>query len=71
MGDAIFYFVLLLMLAIGIVNLVLTISSSMLLIKTYEIIRQSEERRILEIEAKNAAKGLVDISTPQVPYSLT
>lgn len=63
-------FVLCLLVFLAIVNLVLAISTSLVLIKIYEISKNQEERYELEEEAKRQVKGLLDITTPQVPYSL-
>lgn len=64
------YFVSLLLSLITIVNLVISISTSMVLIKIYEITRNQEERHQLEEEAKRLGRSLIDVDTPQVPYNL-
>jgi len=63
-------FILCLLVLLATVNLVLAISTSMVLIKIFEISRNQEERYELEEEARRQAKGLIDIATPQAPYNL-
>jgi hypothetical protein len=63
-------FILCLLVLLAGVNLILAISTSMVLIKIFEISRNQEERFQLEEEARRQVKGLMDIDTPQVPYSL-
>ncbi len=63
-------FVMCLLVLLAVVNLAIAISTSLLLIKTYEITKAQEERYQLEVEARRQAKGLVDVETPQIPYSL-
>ncbi len=55
---------------ITILNLVLALSTSMVLIKIYEINKAQEDRYQMEEEAKRQARGLADITTPQIPYDL-
>jgi len=55
---------------LSIVNLILAISTSIVVTKVFEVLKVQEERRELEEEAKRQVRGLLDIETPQVPYSL-
>jgi hypothetical protein len=63
-------FILCLLVFLAGINLILAISTSMVLIKIFEISKNQEERFQLEEEARRQARGLMDINTPQVPYSL-
>lgn len=63
-------FILCLLVFLAGINLILAISTSMVLIKIFEISKNQEERFQLEEEARQQARGLMDINTPQVPYSL-
>lgn len=63
-------FVLCLLVLITGINLVLAISTSLVLIKIFEIIKMQQSTQELEAEAKRQARGLLDVDTPQVPYSL-
>lgn len=63
-------FVLCLLVLLAGINLVLAVSTSLVLIKIFEIAKNQEERYQLEEEARRQARGLFDIETPQVPYSL-
>jgi len=64
----VFFFCLLVLLA-G-VNLILAISTSLVLIKIFEIVKGIQQAKELEEEAKRQARGLIDVTTPQTPYSL-
>ena len=63
-------FFLCLLVLLAVVNLILAISTSMVVIKIYEISKMQEERYQADEEAKQLARGLMDVTTPQVPYSL-
>lgn len=63
-------FVMCMLVLLAVINLAIAISTSLLLIKTYEVVKTQEERVQLEVEARRQAKGLVDVETPQIPYSL-
>lgn len=52
------------------INIFLQISNSLLLIKTFEQLKQIQEDKELDKEAKLRAKGLVDIATEQAVYPL-
>ena len=52
------------------INLILALSSSMVLTKVYELVREFEERFQLDEQAKRQARGLMDIDTPQAPYNM-
>ncbi len=68
----VFFFCLLVFLAI--INLILAISTSLVLIKIFEVVKDVQNNQELEIEAQKQAmdrvKGLMDIQTGQAPYSL-
>lgn len=68
----VFFFCLLVFLAI--VNLILAISTSLVLIKIFEITKEVQANQNLELQARQQAidrvKGLMDVQTPQAPYSL-
>jgi hypothetical protein len=64
----VFFFCLLVLLAV--VNLVLAISTSMVLVKIFEIVKTTQDNQAFADEAKLQARGLLDVETPQVPYSL-
>lgn len=63
-------FVLCLLVLITGINLVLAVSTSMVLVKIFEVIKMQQYTQELEVEAKRQARGLLDVETPQVPYSL-
>ena len=63
-------FILCLLVLLAVINLVLAVGTSMVLIKVFEINKNQEERYQLEEEAKQMARGLLDVNTPQVPYNL-
>jgi hypothetical protein len=63
-------FILCLLVLLAGINLVLAISTSMVLVKIFEIVKMQQYTQELEAEAKRQARGLLDIDTPQVPYSL-
>jgi hypothetical protein len=63
MGDAIFCFVVLMLVLIAAINLILSISTSMLLIKVFELVKVAEERHQMEEEAKRQARGLMNVDT--------
>jgi hypothetical protein len=52
------------------INLILALSSSMVLTKVYELVREFEERFQLDEQARRHARGLMDIDTPQTPYNM-
>jgi hypothetical protein len=56
------------LLILTIVNTILVISSSMTLIRIFEYLKISEERFQVEEEKKRKARGLVDVTTPQIPF---
>lgn len=70
MENAMVYFISFLLILITTINLIISISTSLVLIKIFEIIKNQEERYQLEEEAKRQARGLIDVDTPQVPYNL-
>ena len=63
-------FVLFLIVLITAINLLVAISTSMVLIKIFEIVKNQEERYQAEEKMKRQARGLIDIDTPQMPYNL-
>ena len=63
MGDAISCFVVLMLVLITAINLILSISTSILLIKVFELIKAAEESRQVEEEAKRQARGLMNVGT--------
>jgi uncharacterized protein HemX len=52
------------------INIFLQISNSLLLIKTFEQLKQIQEDKELDKEAQQRAKGLVDLVTEQTVYPL-
>jgi hypothetical protein len=52
------------------INIFLQISNSLLLIKTFEHLKQIQEDANVDKEVKTRAKGLVDIATEQAVYPL-
>jgi hypothetical protein len=63
------FFLCLLVLLAGI-NLILAVSTSLVLIKIFEFVKTIHSNQELEEEAKRQARGLMDIQTPQAPYNL-
>jgi hypothetical protein len=63
------FFFCLLVLLTGI-NLVLGISTSMVLIKLYEMSRNQEERHEMVEEARRQARGLIEVDRPGAPFVL-
>lgn len=69
MENSLHYFILFLLILITGINLIISISISLVLIKIYEIGSLQEKRRQLEEKSKVQNRGLVDVSTPQIPYN--
>lgn len=63
-------FVVCVLVLLALVNLVLAVGMTMVLTKVFEIVKAQEERHQYEEEIKRQARSLIDIETPQVPYSL-
>lgn len=63
-------FVVCVLVLLALVNVILAIGTSIVLTKVFEIVKTQEERYQYEEELKRQARSLLDIDTPQVPYSL-
>lgn len=67
-------FFLCLIVFLAIINLILAISTSLVLIKIFEVVKDVQANQENEEEARRQAqdrlKGLIDIQTGQAPYSL-
>lgn len=63
-------FVLFLIILLTGLNLLVSISTSMVLIKIYDILQNQEERYQTEEHTKRQARSLIDVNTPQFPYNL-
>ena len=68
----VFFFCLIVFLAV--INLILAISTSLVLIKIFEVVKDVQANQELEEEARRQVqdrlRGLMDVQTPQIPYSL-
>lgn len=68
----VFFFCLIVFLAV--INMILAISTSLVLIKIFEVVKDVQANQELEFQARQQAqdrlKGLMDIQTGQAPYSL-
>jgi hypothetical protein len=68
----VFFFCLIVFLAV--INLILAISTSLVLIKIFEIVKEVQVNQDLEFKARQQAldrvKGLMDVETPQAQYIL-
>ena len=69
MESAFLYFLLLILLVVGVINLILAVSLSMVSIKMYEILKVHDEKMKLDEEAKLRARGLIDLPNA-VPYDV-
>jgi len=63
-------FVLFVLVLLAVVNVVLAISTSIVLAKVFEVVKMQQYTQELKEKATIQARGLLDIDTPQVPYSL-
>ena len=63
-------FIILLLVIVSLINLAVTASVSMLLVKVFDIVRENEERRLAEEELRRKKLGLVNVETPQIPYNM-
>jgi hypothetical protein len=62
--------ILVVLVIIGGIGIVLQISNSLLLIKTFEFLKNIQENANIDEEKKSQAKGLVDVVTEQAGYPL-
>jgi hypothetical protein len=59
-------------LIISLLILILVVSSSMVITKIYEKLREISEIQLSEIEYRQKNRGLLDVpETSQIPYNLT
>lgn len=63
-------FILCLLVLVAGVNLVLAVSTSLVLIKIFEVVKMQQYTQEREEDVKRQARGLINVDTPQIPYNL-
>ena len=68
MGEVALYVYVIILFLFTVINLFLTISNSLVIIRIFDLVKANEERYQANEEKKRIGRHLVDINTPQIPY---